>query len=259
MSLWSWEEHRGPAPLSHASLGCGAAQTLYHGAPCARSFAATRPPPMAQWQTPSALVVPVLAARTDGGGIHAATRRSGGAQSVSLAGKSDAVVEKTPAAVRVPPQFLHQLSAGDALETRVKTPVAPDASPGWTMVWRAWATRVLWARPCGRHDRTMGQQARGLVCQVIQPTGDRTLRTEGERRGEPVVCAVSSSPAERHTRTAPEDAAPTAARARAVSRAARHGPASRHARAACASPGRLPDVSATTLGGLSQTAHEVGQ
>ncbi len=93
-----------------------------------------------------------------------------------------------------------------------------------------------------------------------------------------MVCAGSSRPAERHTRTAPADAAPrrhrtapahrspqaaarapTAARARAVSRAARHGPASRHARAACASPGRLPDVSATTLGGLSQTDQEVCQ
>jgi hypothetical protein len=65
-------EAQRPSPLP-----CGAARTLYHGASCARSFAATRPPPMAQWHTSSALVVPVLAARTDGGGIHAATRRSG--------------------------------------------------------------------------------------------------------------------------------------------------------------------------------------
>jgi len=91
-------EAQRPSPMP-----CGAARTLYHGASCARSFAATRPPPMAQWPTPSALVVPVLAVRTDGGGLHAAPRRSGGAQSVSLAGKSDAVVEKPPAAVRVPP------------------------------------------------------------------------------------------------------------------------------------------------------------
>jgi len=66
-------EAQRPSPMP-----CGAARTLYHGASCARSFAATRPPPMAQWPTPSALVVPVLAARTDGGGSHAAPRRSGG-------------------------------------------------------------------------------------------------------------------------------------------------------------------------------------
>jgi len=65
-------EAQRPSPMP-----CGAARTLYHGASCARSFAATRPPPMAQWPTPSALVVPVLAARTDGGGIHVAPRRSG--------------------------------------------------------------------------------------------------------------------------------------------------------------------------------------
>ncbi len=196
-------EAQRPSPMP-----CGAARTLYHGAPCARSFAATRPPPMAQWPTPSARVVPVLAARTDGGGIHAAPRRSGGAQSVSLAGKSDAVVEKTPAAVRVPPQCLHQLSAGDALETRVKTPVAPDASPGWTMVWRAWATRVLWARPCGRHDRTMGQQARGLVCQVIEPTGDRTLRIAGERREGSRWCALGRHARRNGTRGRPQKTLP---------------------------------------------------
>ena len=196
-------EAQRPSPMP-----CGAARTLYHGAPCARSFAATRPPPMAQWPTPSALVVPVLAARTDGGGIHAAPRRSGGAPSVSLAGKSDAVVEKTPAAVRVPPQCLHQLSAGDALETRVKTPVAPDASPGWTMVWRAWATRVLWARPCGRHDRTLWQQARGLVCQVIEPTGDLTLRTEGERREGSRWCALGRHARRNGTRGRPQQTLP---------------------------------------------------
>ena len=132
----------------------------------------------------------------------------GGAQSVSLAGKSDAVVEKTPAAVRVPPQCLHQLSAGDALETRVKTPVAPDASPGWTLVWRERATRVRWARPCGRHDRTMCQQARGLVGQVIAPTGDRTLRTEGERREGSRWCALCRPARRNGTRGRPQKTLP---------------------------------------------------
>ena len=107
-----------------------------------------------------------------------------------------------------PPQCLHQLSAGDALATHVKTPVAPDASPGWTMVWRAWATRVLWARPCGRHDRTMCQQARGLVCQVIEPTGDRTLRTEGERREGSRWCALGRHARRNGTRGRPQQTLP---------------------------------------------------
>src|SRR5882672_8001692 len=257
MSLWSWEAHRGPAPLSHAMRR---SPDPVPWCPLGPVFCRNTPSPHG----------PVANAQCPRGASPCRPHRRGRDPrgSPPLGGEPKAYLLRARATqwwkkprllCACPPQFLHQLSAGDALETRVKTPVAPDASPGWTMVWRAWATRVLWARPCGRHDRTMCQQARGLVCQVIEPTGDRTLRTEGERRGEPVVCAVSSSPAERHTRTAPEDAAPTAARARAVSRAARHGPASRHARAACASPGRLPDVSATTLGGLSQTAHEVGQ
>ncbi len=56
------------------TLQCGAPRTLYHCAPCVRSFSETRPTPIAQLKTPIALVVQVLAALTDGVGINAATR-----------------------------------------------------------------------------------------------------------------------------------------------------------------------------------------
>ena len=59
------------------TMQCGAPRTLYHCAPCARSFSDTRPTPMAQVKTPMALVVQVLAALTAGGGIHTATRLYG--------------------------------------------------------------------------------------------------------------------------------------------------------------------------------------
>jgi hypothetical protein len=55
----------------------GEPRTLYYCAPGARSFSATRHTPIAQLQTPIALVVQVLAALTEGGGIKAATRLYG--------------------------------------------------------------------------------------------------------------------------------------------------------------------------------------
>ncbi len=59
------------------TMQCGAPRPLYHYAPCARSFSETRPTPIAQLNTPIALVVQVLAALTEGGGINAATRLYG--------------------------------------------------------------------------------------------------------------------------------------------------------------------------------------
>src|SRR5262245_41441831 len=44
------------------------------------------------------------------------------------------------------------------------------------------ATRFLWDMHCGRKDRKMFRKAMGLLCQVIQQTGDLTLLTDGERR-----------------------------------------------------------------------------
>jgi len=55
----------------------GPPRTLYHCAPCARSFSETRHTPIAQLTTPIALVVQVLAALTEGVGINAATRLYG--------------------------------------------------------------------------------------------------------------------------------------------------------------------------------------
>src|SRR5499427_1432342 len=71
---------------------------------------------------------------------------------------------------------------GDELYTRVNKKVAPDESQGWTVVLMDRATRFLWDMPCGRKDRKMFRKAMGLLCQVIQQTGDLTLLTDGERR-----------------------------------------------------------------------------
>jgi transposase-like protein len=59
------------------TIQCGEPRTLYHCAPCARSFSETRHTPIAQLKTPIALVVQVLAALTEGVGINAATRLYG--------------------------------------------------------------------------------------------------------------------------------------------------------------------------------------
>ena len=59
------------------TIHCGAPRTLYHCAPCARSFSETCQTPIAQLKTPIALVVQVLAALTEGMGMNAATRLYG--------------------------------------------------------------------------------------------------------------------------------------------------------------------------------------
>src|SRR5262249_60456480 len=71
---------------------------------------------------------------------------------------------------------------GDELYTRVHKKVAPDASQGWTIVLMDRATRFLWDMPCGRKERKLFKQAMGLLCQVIEQTGDLTLLPDGERR-----------------------------------------------------------------------------
>jgi len=79
-------------------------------------------------------------------------------------------------------QFLQQFIAGDELYTRVKKNVAPDQSQGWTIVFMDRATRFIWDIHCGRKKRKLFKQAMQLLCEVIQPTSDLTLLTDGERR-----------------------------------------------------------------------------
>jgi hypothetical protein len=90
-------------------------------------------------------------------------------------------------------QFLQQIIEGDELYTRVKKPVAPDESQGWTMVLMDRATRFLWEMHCGRKDRKLFQQAMHLLCDVIQQTGDLTLLTDGERRSGSLLFELCSA------------------------------------------------------------------
>ena len=89
-------------------------------------------------------------------------------------------------------QFLQQIIEGDELYTRVHKKVAPDASQGWTVVLMDRATRFLWDMHCGRKDRKRFKKAMGLLCQVIQQTGDLTLLTDGERRYGSLLFALCS-------------------------------------------------------------------
>ena len=59
------------------TIKCGAPRTMYHCSSCKRAFSETRNTPIAQLKTPIAIVVPVLAALTEGLGINAATRLYG--------------------------------------------------------------------------------------------------------------------------------------------------------------------------------------
>ena len=59
------------------TIKSGTPRTMYHCSSCTRTFSETCPTPLAQWKTPIALVVQVLAALTEGVGINAATRLYG--------------------------------------------------------------------------------------------------------------------------------------------------------------------------------------
>lgn len=50
---------------------------MYHWSSCDRAFSETRDTPIAQLKTPISVIVHVLSARTEGGGINAATRLYG--------------------------------------------------------------------------------------------------------------------------------------------------------------------------------------
>jgi hypothetical protein len=54
-------------------------------------------------------------------------------------------------------------------------------------VWMDRATRFLWDMPCGRTERKWLKNAMRLWGHVIEPTGDRTLLTDGERRYGPLL------------------------------------------------------------------------
>jgi transposase-like protein len=55
----------------------GEQRTIYHCASCDRAFSETRHTPIAQLNTPMAVIGHVRSARTAGGGINAATRLYG--------------------------------------------------------------------------------------------------------------------------------------------------------------------------------------
>ena len=90
--------------------------------------------------------------------------------------------QKTLRLLALTPQFLQQLIEGDERYPRVHKQVAPDESPGWTVVLLERATRCMWDRQWGRQDRKVLQKAMRLGGHVIEQTGALTLWTEGERR-----------------------------------------------------------------------------
>jgi transposase-like protein len=81
----------------------GAPRPLDHCASCPRTFAETPHTPMAQLKTPSAIVVQVLAALTEGVGINAATRLYGRSKNSLYRWQERLSGLKTPAVVCVHP------------------------------------------------------------------------------------------------------------------------------------------------------------
>ena len=54
------------------------------------------------------------------------------------------------------------------------------------------APRFLWDMQCGRKDRKLFKKAIGLLCQVIEQTGELTLLTDGERRSGTLLFELCS-------------------------------------------------------------------
>jgi hypothetical protein len=133
-------------------------------------------------KTSIAVIVQVLSAHTEGLGINTATRLYGVSKNSIYRWQERLSGVKTLLLFALTHQFLQQLIEGDELYTRVHKKVAPDESQGWTVVLMDRATRFLWDMHCGRKDRKVFKKAIGLLCQVIQQTGDLTLLTDGERR-----------------------------------------------------------------------------
>jgi hypothetical protein len=128
---------------------------------------------MAHLKTPISVIAQVLSALTEGMGINAVTRLYGvSKKSIYRWARAPQWLQKTLLLFALTHQFLQQLIEGDELYTRGHKKVAPDASPGWTVVLMDRATRFLWDMHCGRKDRKMFKKTLGLLCQVIQQTGD---------------------------------------------------------------------------------------
>jgi hypothetical protein len=82
------------------------------------------------------------------------------------------------------------------------------------VVLMARATRFLWDMPCGRKDRKMFKKAMGLLCQVIQQTGDLTLLTDGERRYGSLLFALWSQALHNGKRGRPKKTLPQGVKVR---------------------------------------------
>jgi hypothetical protein len=212
MSLWSWAEPRGPAPLSHATRRtpdpvplCPLCPVFFRNTPyphcpvehahCPRGASPCRPHSRGRSQRGD----------TPLWGEHP--------EELALA-RAPQWLKKTRRLFACTPQLLPQLIAGDELSPRVKTPVAPDESQGWTSVWRDRATRLLGAMPWGRTDRTLLKKALGLLGQVIQHTGDLTLLTDGARREGSRVVARWSDARRNGKRGRPKQTLPTGVKGR---------------------------------------------
>ena len=166
-----------------STLKQGEQRTIYYCSACDRSFSETRNTPLAYVKTPISVVVHVLAALTEGMGIHAAARLYGVSKnSIYRWQERLSGVKQTLVLSALTHQLLHHVIEGDALYTRVRKNVAPDESKGWTIVLMDRATRFMWAMGCGRKDRKLFTQAIRLLCRVMKQTGDLTLLTNGERR-----------------------------------------------------------------------------
>src|SRR5262249_14492773 len=124
------------------------------------SFSETNKTCMAGWKTPVSVIWQVGKARTEGRGLHAATRPFAKAKQTLLAW---ARTWRTLHQVLFLSALVHEVLAlvieGDEAYPKVQTHVPPAQSPGWPILLRDRARRVIGEIACGKKERTPFRQA----------------------------------------------------------------------------------------------------
>lgn len=142
-------------------------------------------------KTPVSVRWEVGKARTEGMGLHAATRVFGRAKNTILNWERRfAALHHILFLSSLAHEFLQVETAGDEASTTVRQHVPPDQSSGWTLCLRDRARRFSWALACGKKDRTLFQRAIQTLDRIARTTQDVRIFTDGERRYGNLLFAI---------------------------------------------------------------------
>src|SRR5215467_11930869 len=147
------------------------------------SFSATNKTCMAGLQTPVSVIWQVGKARTEGRGLHAATRPFAKAKQTLLAwARTWRTLQQVLFLSALVHEVIAWVIAGDAASPKVQTHGPPAQSPGWPIRLRDRARRVIGEIACGKQARTRLRQALPSLAMSARQPQELRLLTDGERR-----------------------------------------------------------------------------